>query len=137
MQPSSTLYFGLDGSRRLPLLMKDSVNRHDLEGIVVNLVDGCSVAETKPTWSGLHPFERRFFHAFLIFKNSVFLSMIVNELKFVYLVGFFGPHNPSSSWHSGMVTMMGLQQCFGSDGMGVRGHVARQQFCSADVRFGS
>ena len=33
-------------------------------------------------------------YAFLIFKNSVFVSMIVNEFKFVYLLRFSILHNP-------------------------------------------
>jgi hypothetical protein len=43
--------------------------------------------------SGLDPFEGPFLYAFLIFKNSVFVSMIVNEFKFVYLLRFSILHN--------------------------------------------
>jgi hypothetical protein len=44
--------------------------------------------------SGFDPFEEPFLHAFLIFKNGVFASMIVNEFKFVYLLRFSILHNP-------------------------------------------
>src|SRR5262245_33993297 len=58
----------------------------DLKGIVVNLGDSSSVAQAEPTRSGLDPFERPLFRPFPIFKNSVFLSVIVNEFNFVYMV---------------------------------------------------
>jgi hypothetical protein len=58
----------------------------DLKGIVVNLGNSSAVAQTERTRSGLDPFEGRFFCPSLIFKNGVFLSVIVNDFNFDYLV---------------------------------------------------
>jgi hypothetical protein len=58
----------------------------DLKGIVVNLGNSSAVAQAEPTRSGLDPFEGPLFCPFLTFKNGVFLSVIVNEFNFVYLV---------------------------------------------------
>ena len=60
--------------------MEDPINHRDLESIVVNLVNSSAVAQAKPSRSGFDPFERWFFCPFLILKDCVFLSMIVNEL---------------------------------------------------------
>src|SRR5262245_10217284 len=75
--------------------MENPINHWDLEGIVVNLVNSSAVAQAKPSRSGFDPFERQLFCPFLIFKNGVFLSVIVNEFEFVYLVSFFVFHSPS------------------------------------------
>jgi hypothetical protein len=80
---------------RLGLPMKNPINHLDLEGIVVNLVNISAVAQTKPSRPGFDPFERRLFYALLIFKNCVFLSVIVNDFKFVYRVSFSAFHSPS------------------------------------------
>src|SRR5215475_9170957 len=74
---------------------ENSINHRDLESIVVNPVNGSAVAQAKPRRSGFDPFERRFFCPFLIFKNCVFLSVIVNESKFVHLASFSIFHSPS------------------------------------------
>ena len=66
--------------------MEIPINHRDLKGIVVNLGNSSAIAQAEPTRSGFDPFERRLFCPFLIFKNSVFLSVIVNEFNFVYLV---------------------------------------------------
>ena len=68
--------------------MQHPINHRGLEGIVVNLVNSSAVAQAKPSRSGFDPFERQLFCPFLIFKNCVFLSVIVNEFKFVYLASF-------------------------------------------------
>jgi hypothetical protein len=78
--------------------MEDPINHRDLEGVVVKLVDSSAVAQTKPSRSGFDPFEGRLFGPFLIFKNGVFLSLIVNEFEFVYLARFSAVHNPLSGW---------------------------------------
>ena len=70
----------------LSLSMEDALDRRDLKGVVINLVDGSSVAQAKPARSGFDPFEGPLFCAFLIFINGVFLSMLVNEFKFAYLI---------------------------------------------------
>jgi hypothetical protein len=75
-------------TERLGPPTENSINHRDLEGIVVNPVNSSAVAQAKPRRSGFDPFERRFFCPFLIFKNCVFLSVIVNEFKFVYLASF-------------------------------------------------
>jgi hypothetical protein len=76
--------------------MENPINRRDLEGIVVKLVNGSAVAQAKLTRSGFDPFEGRLFCPFLILKDGVFLSVIVNEFKFVYLVSssVFHSHSP-------------------------------------------
>jgi len=66
------------------------------EGIIVNLVNGSAVAQAKRSPSKFDPFEGRLFGPYLIFKNCVFLSLIVNELKFVYLARFSAFHSPLS-----------------------------------------
>jgi hypothetical protein len=66
--------------------MESPINHRDRKGIVVNLVNSSAVAQAEPTRSGFDPFEGRLFGPFLIFKNNVFLSVIINELNFVYLV---------------------------------------------------
>src|SRR5215475_7222872 len=80
---------------RLGLPMENPINHRDLEGFIVKPVDNSAVAQAKQTRSGFDPFERRLFCPFLIFKNGVFLSVIVNEFEFVYLVSFFVFHSPS------------------------------------------
>ena len=55
--------------------MENLVGRCDLERVLVNLVDGSSVAWAKPALPGLDPFEGSFLYAFLILKNSVFVSI--------------------------------------------------------------
>jgi len=75
--------------------MKNPGDHRDLEGIVVNLVNISAIAQTKPSRPSFDPFERRLFYPLLIFKNCVFLSLIVNDFKFVYRVSFPGFHNPS------------------------------------------
>ena len=75
--------------------MESPINHRDRKGIVVNLVNSSAVAQAEPTRSGFDPFEGRLFCPFLIFKNSVFLSVIVNEFKFVYLVSFSVFHSSS------------------------------------------
>jgi hypothetical protein len=76
--------------------MENPINRRDLEGIVVKLVHGGAVAQAKPTRSGFDPFEGRLFCPLLVLKDGVFLSVIVNELKFVYLArsSVFHNHSP-------------------------------------------
>jgi hypothetical protein len=64
--------------------MENPINHRDLEGIVVNLVNSSAVAQAKPSRSGFDPFERQLFCPFLIFKNCVLLSVIVNDFKFIY-----------------------------------------------------
>jgi hypothetical protein len=75
--------------------MENPINQRDLEGIVVKPVNSSTVAQAKQTQSGFDPLEGRLFCPVLIFKNSVFLSVIVNEFKFVYLVSFSVFHGPS------------------------------------------
>jgi hypothetical protein len=58
----------------------------NLESIVVNLGNSSAIAQAEPTRSDFDPFEGRLFCPFLIFKNGVFLSVIINEFNFVYLV---------------------------------------------------
>jgi hypothetical protein len=58
----------------------------DLKSIVVNLGNRSAIAQAEPTRSDFDPFEGRLFCPFLTFKNSVFLSVIVNEFNFVYLM---------------------------------------------------
>src|SRR5262245_13126749 len=84
-----------DPTDRLGPLAENPIDHRDLEGIVVNPVNSSAVAQAKPRRSGFDPFERRFFCPFLIFKNCVFLSVIVNEYKFVYLASFSVLHNHS------------------------------------------
>ena len=67
----------------------------NLEGVIVDLVYEGAVTKTKPTRSRLDPFEGGLFCAFLIFQNGVFLSVIVNEFKFAYLVCLSVLHNPA------------------------------------------
>src|SRR5262249_9347328 len=88
--------------------MENPVNRRDLEGVIVNLVNGSAVAQAKPSRSGFDPFEGRLFGPHLIFKNCVFLSLIVNDLKFVYLARFSAFHSPLSAW--GRLQPRGLQR---------------------------
>jgi hypothetical protein len=83
---------------RLGLPMEKSINHRDLEGVVVNFVNSSAVAQAKPSWSRFDPFEGRLFGPFLIFKNCVFLSLIVNEFKFVYLTSFSVFDIPLSGW---------------------------------------
>src|SRR5262245_51847306 len=78
--------------------MENSINHRDLEGIIVNLVNSSAVAQAKPSRSGFDPFEGLLFGPFLIFKNGVFLSLIVNEFKFVYLASFSVFHILLSGW---------------------------------------
>ncbi len=85
---------------RLGLPMENPINHRDFEGIVVNLVDSSAVAQAKRSRSGFGPFERLRFCPFLIFKSGVFLSVIVNEFKFVYLTCFSIFHSPSQVWDS-------------------------------------
>jgi hypothetical protein len=66
--------------------MENSINHRDLEGI--NLVNSGAVAQAKPSRPGFDPFEGQLFGPFLNLKNCVFLSLIVNEFKFVYLASF-------------------------------------------------
>jgi hypothetical protein len=66
----------------------------NLEGVIVNLVYDGAVAQAKPTRSRFHPLEGGLFGAFLIFQNGIFLSVIVNEFKFAYLVRLSVLHNP-------------------------------------------
>src|SRR5262245_42427135 len=66
--------------------MENPINHRYLEGIFVKLVDSSAVAQAKPSRSCFDPFERQLFCPFLIFKNGVFLSAIVNEFEFVYLL---------------------------------------------------
>ena len=75
--------------------MENPINHRDLEGIVVKLVNSSAVAQAKQARSRFDPFEGRLFCPFLIFKNGVFLSVIVDEFKFVYLVSFSVFHSPS------------------------------------------
>jgi hypothetical protein len=77
--------------------MENPINHRDLEGIVVNPVNSCAVAQAKPTRSGFDPLEGQLLCPSLIFKNSVFLSVIVNDFKFVYLVSFSVFHSPYQS----------------------------------------
>src|SRR5215469_1950705 len=88
--------------------MENPTNRRDLEGIVVDLVDSSAVAQAKPTRSGFDPFEGRLFCPFLIFANRVFLSVIVNEFKFVYPVSFSVFHSPSQVSDPLGCTLLGL-----------------------------
>jgi len=76
--------------------MENPINRRDPEGIVVKLVNGRAVAQAKLTRSGFDPFEGRLFCPLLILKDGVFLSVIVNEFKFVYLASssVFHSHSP-------------------------------------------
>src|SRR5215813_7784442 len=71
--------------------MEKPIDHRDLEGVVVKLVDSSAVAQAKPSRSGFSPFERQALCSFLIFKNGVFLPVIVNEFKFVYLASFCAP----------------------------------------------
>jgi len=80
----------------LGLPMKDPIDHPELEGVVVNLANGSTVAQAERTWSGFDKFEGRLFRPFLIFKNSVFLSVIVNEFNFVYLVSLCSHLKPPS-----------------------------------------
>ena len=75
--------------------MEDPIYHRDLKSIVVNLVDSSAVAQAIPSRSGFDPFERLLFCPFLIFKNCVFLSVIVNGSEFVYRVSFSVFHNAS------------------------------------------
>ena len=75
--------------------MENPLNHRDLEGIVVKLVNSSAVAQAKQARSRFDPFEGRLFCPFLIFKNGVFLSVIIDEFKFVYLVSFSVFHSPS------------------------------------------
>jgi hypothetical protein len=65
--------------------MENPINRWDLESMVVKLVNGSAVTQTKLTRSGFHPFKGRLYCPLLILKDGVFLSVIVNEFKFIYL----------------------------------------------------
>jgi hypothetical protein len=65
------------------------------EGIVVKPFDSSAVTQAEQTRSGFDPFEGRLFCPFLIFKNGVFVSVIVNEFEFIYLVRFFVFHSAS------------------------------------------
>jgi hypothetical protein len=65
----------------------------NLEGVIVDLVYDSAVTQTKPTRSRFDPFEGGLFCAFLILQNGVFLSVIVNESKFAYLVRLSVLHN--------------------------------------------
>src|SRR5262245_54032746 len=89
-----------DPTDRLAPPTENFVNHRDLEGIVVNPVNSSAVAQAKPRRSSFDPFERRFFCPFLIFKNGVFLSVIVNEFKFVYLASSSVFHSPSQAGDS-------------------------------------
>jgi hypothetical protein len=93
--PGNELRIYGDLTDRLGFSIENPIDHRDLEGIVVKLVNSSAVAQAKQTRSGFDPFERWLLHAFLIFKNRVSLSVIVNEFKFVYLVGFYVFHNPS------------------------------------------
>jgi hypothetical protein len=67
----------------------------NLEGVIVNLDYDSAVAQAKPTRSRFDPLQGGLFGAFLIFQNGVFLSVIVNEFKFAYLVRLSVLHNPT------------------------------------------
>jgi hypothetical protein len=67
----------------------------NLEGVIVNLVYNGVVAQAKPTRSRFDPLEGGLFGALLIFQNGAFLSAIVNDFKFVYLVRLSVLHNPA------------------------------------------
>jgi hypothetical protein len=58
----------------------------NLKSIVVNLGNSSAIAQAEPTRSDFDPFEGRLFCPFLTFKNSVFLSVIVNEFNFANLM---------------------------------------------------
>ena len=75
--------------------MEDPVYHWNLEGIVVNLVNGSAVAQAIPGRSGFDPFKRLLFCPFLIFKNCVFLSVTVNDFELVYPVRFSIFHSAS------------------------------------------
>ena len=75
--------------------MENLIYHRDFEGLVVNLVNSSAVAQAKPSRSGFDPFERRLFCPFLIFKDCVFPSVIVNDFKFAYRLDF-GFHNGST-----------------------------------------
>jgi len=75
--------------------MENPIDHRDLEGVVVKFVDSSAIAQAKQTRSGFDPFEGRLFSPFLILKNGIFRSVIVNEFKFVYLARFSVFHNPS------------------------------------------
>jgi hypothetical protein len=102
---ATKVLFSAFGEANLPLIcvetdwlglpMENPINHRNLEGTVVELVNGSAIAQAKQTRSGFDPFEGRLLRPFLILKNSVFLSVIVNEFKFVYLVGFSVFHSPS------------------------------------------
>jgi len=81
---------------RLALPMENPINRRYLEGIVVKLVNGSAIAQAKLTRSCFDPFEGRLFCPLLVLKDGVFLSVIVNEFKFVYRVSssVFHGHSP-------------------------------------------
>src|SRR5215831_15371012 len=81
--------------------MENPIDHRDLEGVGVKLVDSSAVAQAKPSRSGFSPFERQTFCSFLIFKNGVFLPVIVNEFKFVYLASFCAPARwPATRCHA-------------------------------------
>jgi hypothetical protein len=67
----------------------------NLEGVIVNLDYDSAVAQAKPTRSRFDPLQGGLLGAFLIFQNGVFLSVIVNEFKFAYLVRLSVLHNPT------------------------------------------
>ena len=75
--------------------MEDPVYHRNLEGIVVNLVNGSAVAQAIPGRSGFDPFKRLRFCPFLMFKNYVFLSVTVNDFEFVYRMSFSIFHGAS------------------------------------------
>jgi hypothetical protein len=77
----------------------------NLEGVIVNLVYDGAVAQAKPTRSLFDPLKGGLFDAFLIFQNGVFLSVIVDEFKFAYLVRLSVLHNPPPSSQLATVTV--------------------------------
>ena len=75
--------------------MENPINHRDLESIVVDLVDSSAVAQAKPSRSSLIHLRDGFSVPSWYSKTVYSLSLIVNELKFVYLARSSAFHSPS------------------------------------------
>src|SRR5262249_35075671 len=65
--------------------VEDRVICRNPERLIVNLVDGSPVGHPKPAWPGREPFERPRFRNVLIFNQSVFIPLVVDNFELIYL----------------------------------------------------
>src|SRR5262249_14150875 len=71
----------------------DRVTCFNPERFIVDLADGSSVGQPKPTCPGFAPFQGARFRNVLILNESVVISVLVHDFKLVYLTRFFAFHS--------------------------------------------